>query len=205
MNDGMRNGFKHHFPHIFTPYEVIPNGFDSTFWTIDRSEKNEKTTFIAVMSDSQFILKGGDLIVGTALRFENYLFQIAGMQKPTDLATPSNLHFLGKLVPEELRRYYQRSTYFLQLSIFEGFGCALCEAMLCGCIPIGSEVNEIPTIIGDTGYIVKSRSLDELEKVIRQATAWQYDECMATLPRKRVIKAYELEHRLSLLKKVLSN
>jgi glycosyltransferase involved in cell wall biosynthesis len=45
----------------------------------------------------------------------------------------------------------------------------LCEAMLCECIPIGSNVNGIPDAIGDTGIIVKKRDVMELEAGLRKA------------------------------------
>jgi glycosyltransferase involved in cell wall biosynthesis len=45
----------------------------------------------------------------------------------------------------------------------------LCEAMLCECIPVGSNVNGIPDAIGKTGIIVKKRDVSELESCVRQA------------------------------------
>lgn len=201
---GIKNGFKYHFPSLNTPFEVIPNGFDINFWTIDDTIRIEKITFIAVMSESQFVLKGGDLIVEAAGRFEGFLFFIAGMDKPVGLVSPENLQFLGRLAPEVLRTFYQRSSFVLQLSIFEGFGCALCEAMLCGCIPIGSEVNEIPTIIGETGYLLNSRSINDLEKVIEIATSSPIDKSFKNAPRSRIIEKFRIEERAELLYKVLS-
>ncbi|HMC97284.1 MAG TPA: glycosyltransferase, partial [Flavobacteriales bacterium] len=64
---------------------------------------------------------------------------------------------------------YGSATYYLQLSVSEGFGNALCEAMLCGCIPIVSSTGAMPRIVGDTGYIVQRRDPDVLERTIREA------------------------------------
>ncbi|MFN3939996.1 MAG: glycosyltransferase, partial [Chitinophagales bacterium] len=43
------------------------------------------------------------------------------------------------------------------------------EAMLCGCIPIGSDAASIPEIIGDTGFILKKRDAGELKTLIFKA------------------------------------
>jgi len=43
---------------------------------------------------------------------------------------------------------------YCQLSLREGLPTALCEAMLCGCIPIGSNTNGVKTAIGDIGFYV---------------------------------------------------
>jgi glycosyltransferase involved in cell wall biosynthesis len=41
--------------------------------------------------------------------------------------------------------------------------------MLCGCIPIGSNVAAIPFIINDTGYILMKRDIEDLVKVLHIA------------------------------------
>ena len=203
MKTGMKNGFRFHFPMLQTPYQVIPNGFDGEFWTCNESIRKAGNKFIAVMSDAQFVLKGGDMIVEMARRFGDYTFSIAGMDKPEGISPPSNLKFLGRLEAEILRSYYQKADYFLQLSIFEGFGCALCEAMLCGCVPIGSEVNEIPTIIGSSGYLIRNRSLDDLETTIMTA-ANSTVQSLIEKPRRRILEAYLLDLRERLLLEELS-
>ncbi len=87
-----------------------------------------------------------------------------------------NVFFLGKLTPERLRNYYNKSQFYIQLSIFEGFSVALCEAMLCGCIPIGSSVNVIPEIIGDSGFIFHKKDITELENLIHKVLSVEHKD-----------------------------
>ena len=68
-----------------------------------------------------------------------------------------------------LFQLYNRAYVFVQASITEGMPNTLAEAMLCECIPVGSRVNGIPDLIGDTGIIVDSRDVRILESSVRQA------------------------------------
>lgn len=79
-----------------------------------------------------------------------------------------NLKFLGRLSQQELSHWYRKVTFYFQLSLFEGFGCALCEAMLSGCIPIGSNVNNIPQIIAKNGEILNVKCEKELVDLIKK-------------------------------------
>ena len=69
----------------------------------------------------------------------------AAFEKEQNLAIipcyKDNEKTLSIYIREKLRNYYSKSQFHFQLSMYEGFGLALCEAMLCRCIPIGSSVN----------------------------------------------------------------
>jgi glycosyltransferase involved in cell wall biosynthesis len=135
-----------------------------------------------------------------AKRFPECIFKIAGMNKPElfNLKT-ENVHFLGNLNPEKLKAEYQKVNFYFQLSVFEGFGCALCEAMLCGCTPIGSKVNIIPEIIGETGYILEHRDINILEKLIRRILELPQASQINLNARQRIIEKYSLENRKKML------
>lgn len=199
-----KQGFKYFFPSLKTKYSVINNGLDVNFWKKNKQIIKEEKTLMTVFSEKQYILKGGDLIVNVSEKFRDYQFLIAGTEKPSILKKiPENVKFLGKLKPEELRDLYNRSRYYLQLSAFEGFGYALCEAMLCECIPIGSSVNIIPDIIGNTGYILYNRDVNELEEVLSRAFTENDKVYKGKKARERIVEKFNEETRKEKLFKLI--
>jgi glycosyltransferase involved in cell wall biosynthesis len=165
----LRLGYSYHFNNINTPYKVIPNGLILSDWEIPYVEK-EKNTFVSVMTCDQTERKGADLIINVAKLLTNCTFYIAGTRFIKGVEElPKNVKCLGRLTPSELRDLYSKTQFYLQLSNFEGFGVAICEAMLCYCVPIVSDVNFLPNIVGDTGFILRKREEIMLEKVIKNA------------------------------------
>ncbi|NQU33648.1 MAG: glycosyltransferase family 4 protein [Bacteroidetes bacterium] len=188
-------GYKHFFPKINTDYQVLFNGIDENFWKpIDNRTRNKKS-FITVLSESQFILKGGPLILDLASRYNDYEFFFVGLNEPDSFDLPANVTFLGRLDPERLRDYFLSCQYYMQLSVYEGFGVALCEAMLCGCIPIGSSVNIIPEIIGSSGFILQKEDIDELVDLVEIALNTEDEKFLERMARDRIIENYSLKKR----------
>lgn len=195
-NNERFQGLKAHFSDIRTEIKVIANGLEVDFWRQSPEVQKEPNTFIAVFSKSQFLLKGGDLILDVANHFPNCKFFIAGMSGDSvkeDI--PPNVFFLGRLTRKELRHYYRKCSFHFQLSVFEGFGMALCEAMLCECIPIGSSVNVIPEIIGDTGWILDKRDLNELKVLLEKINKVEINPAQGKRARSRILNKYALSNR----------
>lgn len=191
-------GVKVFFPTLKVPMKVIPNGCDGHFWKKSLNTKKSPHTFITALRPGQWLGKGGDLIMKLANLFPQCTFYIAGTEKPDFVKhNSSNLIFLGELKREQLRDHFGSTQFYLQLSIFEGFGCALCEAMLCECIPIGSSVNAIPEIIGDSGFTVDKRDINLLEQVINTALNERNKKELGELARMRVVQNYSVEKRES--------
>jgi len=188
-------GYKEFFPFLTTPYSVIHNGLDGTYWQNKPDNISREERFLAVISEGQFNLKGGDLIYGMAEKRPDLNFSVAGMERPTFCKSLSNIKFLGKLSPEDLKKQYHSHKFYLQLSSWEGFGLSLCEAMLCGCIPIGSNTNEIPKIISRHGYIINEKSITALEKAIYKAMTSKEFETLSNEKTKYINLNYSLSKR----------
>lgn len=176
---------------IITPYEIISNGYDPDFWKpIDMPRK--PNSFITVSGNLhlsyQKELKGIDLLLIVANQLPEYTFTIVGAgSKNIDTSNYQNVRTIGNSDPETLRSLFSTHHYYLQLSLAEGFPNSLCEAMLCGCTPIGSSVFSIPEIIGDSGYILNKRDPAILIQLLNKVDSRSN---MLQNPRERVLENY---------------
>ena len=122
-------------------------------------------------------------------------FAILGMQDASGLPNkPANVKVLPPLKNEGLIDVFSASEFYLQLSVAEGFPNAICEAMLCECIPIGSNVFSIPEIIGDSGFVLKKRDVKELKLLIQKAIECDKAALMKN-SRERIAQNYSLLKR----------
>ena len=160
-------GLLHLIPDLKTKIQVVYNGFDDQFWSDDLRDKipySFVTVATGISKKNRALVKGIDLVLEMAKAFPKYSFTIIGDKNfLTDLP---NIKLLPSLSQNEIREVYRSSQFYLQLSYSEGFPNALAEAMLCGCIPIGSNVGEIPKIIGETGFILHQKNVTLLHGLI---------------------------------------
>lgn len=191
----LKLGYAEEFPNIKTPYKVVPNGLKFDDWFKTGSEEPGNNTFITVLSSGQEIRKGVPLILDLARSAPDLNFIFVGINGSGLDDIPANARCVGRLSVDELRSWYNRSRFYFQLSIFEGFGVALCEAMLCECVPIGSNVNAIPEIIGDTGFILNKRDPIQLEELLRKAMLQDDLDELGRKARQRILSNYSLEKR----------
>ena len=197
-------GYKHHFKEINTNNIVIPNGIDTLFWKRDFSVKRNTKSIITVLSKKHFILKGGDLIIELAAKFPNYDFLFVGVEKNEIRCNLDNVKFLGYVSSTELIRLYSSSQFYFQLSLFEGFGVAICEAMLCECIPIVSNVNFLPSIVDDCGFVLEKKNLNLLVNLVNIAINSDYN-VLEKKARLRIVNNFSFEKRKKLLLKTLQD
>ncbi|HPH83347.1 MAG TPA: glycosyltransferase [Flavobacteriales bacterium] len=197
-------GILQYCPNTKARIEVIYNGYSSELWNLEINKKTH--SFISVAAGAgdykRFILKGLDLIVKTAKKFPHYHFTIVGNASFNfEIQVPENVKLISFADSKTLESLYQSHQYYLQLSISEGFPNAICEAMLCGCIPIASNVAALPKIVGDTGYILNHRDENELMELINklpQPTIQDYNHC-----RNRIQIEFPIQTRSKHIKQIL--
>lgn len=172
-----RQGLKNLIPDLTTPIKTIHNGFDTEFW-IDLGKERKPMTFITVAkgisNPVRARIKGIDIIELVAKRFPEATFTLVGDTDYSPIA--QNISTKGPNNKEGLRELYNSHRFYLQLSTSEGFPNALAEAMLCGCLPIGSAVGDIPLIIGDTGFVLDQKNPDKLSKIIQEAIDMDFEK-----------------------------
>lgn len=207
-----KQGFRYFFPNLKTPYEVIYNGFDIEFWNgINKPNKtNSFITVASVHNQTTFKLKGIDKIIEMANLLPESDFTIVGITKDmqnTIKNAPNNVICFNFLDAKELKKMYCKNSFYIQLSISEGFGCALSEAMLCGCIPIGSNVGIISDIIGDSGFVVEKNDNQVILNSFLKAINLTLEErkFKSNIAKNRIINKFSNELREKKLLKALES
>lgn len=164
-------GIKAFSPHLKTPYTVITNGYDPEQWPL-LNLKRKKNSFITLSGAFEYPfqvqLKGIDLILTIAPYFPECTFTIAGVPNSIKLEILSeNVIVLPPIPHHELAALFNTYEYYMQLSMAEGFPNALCEAMLCGCTPIVSNVFSMPEIVADSSLVLSTKDKSKLQLLIQ--------------------------------------
>jgi len=191
---------------IITPYTIIHNGIDtSRFRPVDgiARKKNSFLTVCTNIDNRNFHLKGIDLFIEMAEYFPDCEFTIIGKVSPGFcIRKPLNVTLIdyvpNELLPSKLSGY----TFYCQLSMSEGFGVALAEAMACGCVPIVSKVGVMDYIIGDSGFLLDKRNTDLLKSVIAKGLNGDI-ESLSVRARNRVVELFNSEIRRSSILKLI--
>lgn len=196
-SDYPQQGYKAFCKKAETPFTEINYGYNSAVF-IKNQQSTINNSFLTVAVNakgSTFYRKGIDLIIELAKQCPDYNFTLLGVKDELNhLQLSKNITLLPPVAHTELVNYYSQHEFYFQLSIAEGFPNALCEAMLCECIPIGSDVFGIPDIIGDTGFILKKKDVALLKNLVDEAV--QSDKAtLAKKARQRIIENFPEEKR----------
>lgn len=130
---------------------VVPNGFDAEYWCPAGFKARKRV--LTTANDRGYLLKGVPMVLAVARLLPEYTFAIAGITRLRE-DLPPNVIVLGWLSREELRDEYRKARVYLHPSLTEGLPGSVAEAMLCECVPVTSNVNGTPDLVGDTGFVV---------------------------------------------------
>ncbi len=177
----------------------LPTGYDSDYWTPSGGDRKRAVLTVGVAPSIDTLrVKGIDLLLEAAQQMPDVEFHLAG-ELPGNCPVGSNVFVHGWLEREALRGLYRTSAVYAQLSCHEGLPNALCEAMLCECVPLGTAVNGIPRAIGDAGFLVERR-VESVVDGIHQALA---SPRFGSRARDRIVQEFPLSRRAEGLRAVL--
>jgi glycosyltransferase involved in cell wall biosynthesis len=140
---------------------------------IDFTSSREKIILTVSITDNyqRYMVKGLDRFKELAEKLPEYKFIVVGVKEAAKNLfepIPENLILCPPLEQEELIKYYKQASFYAQFSRSEGLPNALCEAMLYGCIPLGTNVGGIKTASGNYGIVQDKWDVEELLKHIHR-------------------------------------
>ena len=154
--------------HIKTDAEVIYPGIDTSFFTPAKGIKRDidYITTAGATNEKIFYRKGLNRFINMAESNPDKKFVIINC---SILININNIEVTGRVSDLELKKYYNRSKYYCQLSRYESFGISLIEAMSMGCMPIVSDVGMMKIIAGNvtTREEARNRAVNNYSLKIR--------------------------------------
>lgn len=193
--------------HPLPQLETLPTGYDSNYWKPHGETKEAMVLCVAHCDTPQRLaIKGIDLLLLSAEQLPHLQMCIIGITPSIQAllaSIPSNVTILPPIPRAQLLPYYQKALIFCQPSRREGLPNTLCEAMLCGCIPVGADVGGVGDAIADTGFIVPPGNAEELRKAI--ADAAQLPQQAGLRSRERVIAKFSQSRREARLVQIINH
>lgn len=206
LGDGYKVGVKEFLPDIDTPFIAIPTEYDSNFWSYYSDDRKGVIAVTPLDDDETFLLKGFDMILAIAREMPKVKFSIVGVDevyRKTILDIPSNVTIYGFKSSIELVELYNQHQVYLLPSLSEGLPNVLCESMMCGCIPVASDVGGNKKAVGDIGYIIRERNLEAYKTAICNALLANEKDRRAA--RKRINALFGKGSRQKLLEETIEN
>jgi glycosyltransferase involved in cell wall biosynthesis len=176
---------------------VVHHGVPDPFGELP-AEKQPEALTVGAIDRTTLVQKGQLPFVRAAAELPDVRFVFAGkwLDDAIDVlraAAPGNVDFTGWLSDSELGACYRRAAVYVQASRHEGFGLAVAEAMLAGCVPVVMNVTAMPEVVGDTGVLIESQRPADVAAGVRRALELGPDA--GRRARERILTRFPLERR----------
>jgi glycosyltransferase involved in cell wall biosynthesis len=176
---------------------VIHHGVPDPFGEEPPGKEREALT-VGAIDHTTLVQKGQIPFVEAAAELPDVRFTFAGKWLDGSVdelraRAGENVSFTGWLSDNDLHAAYRRAAVYVQASRHEGFGLAVAEAMLAGCVPVVMNVTAMPEVVGDAGVLIKSQEPAEVAGAIRRAL--ELGPGAASRARERILTAFPMELR----------
>jgi glycosyltransferase involved in cell wall biosynthesis len=176
---------------------VIHHGVPDPFGDEPAAKEREALT-VGAIDHTTLVQKGQIPFVEAAAELPDVRFTLAGKWLDGSIEelrsrAGENVTFTGWLSDDDLHTAYRRAAVYVQASRHEGFGLAVAEAMLAGCVPVVMNVTAMPEVVGDAGVLIESQEPAEVAAGIRRAL--ELGPEAARRARERILTAFPMERR----------
>jgi len=176
---------------------VVHHGVPDPFGE-DPGPKERTALTVGAVDRGTLVQKGQLAFVRAARELPDVPFVLAGKWlddavEQLRAAAPANVEFTGWLSEEDLLERYRRAAVYVQASRHEGFGLAVAEAMLAGCVPVVVNTTAMPEVVGDAGVLIGSQRPQDVAEGVRRALEAGPDG--ARRARQRILRSFPMASR----------
>jgi len=179
---------------------VVHHGLPDPYGGVMPGEREREPLALSVglVTHANLDIKGMRAFVRAAQYAPEIPFVLAGPWKDDAIedlrgTAPPNVTFTGWLEQEDLDALFARASTYVQPSRHEGFGIAVAEAMLAGCIPVVTAAGALPEVVGEAGVQVRTDTPADVAEGIRAAVRLGPEARIAA--RRRILETFPLEVR----------
>ena len=164
-----------------TDVEVVHHGIPDPFGSLPDGPREPIALTVSNVARISLERKGLRAFVEAAAIAPEVEFVLVGQhlddaaERLRALAGP-NVRLAGRVSDEELHDLYRRASVYVQASLHEGFGMAVAEAMLGGCIPVVTRAGALPEVVGDAGVWLEDGEPATIADGVRRALTLGDDE-----------------------------
>lgn len=82
-----------------------------------------------------------------------------------------HVRYVGEVSADDLGSLYSLADVLVNLSLYEGFGLTLLEAMQCGVPVVASNVSSIPEVVGNAAYTLAPGAVEQIADTVYNVLA----------------------------------
>jgi glycosyltransferase involved in cell wall biosynthesis len=177
---------------------VVHHGVPDPFGELPSGPKRRVALTVGAVDRGTLVQKGQLPFARASRELPDVQFVLAGkwLDEAVDelrAAGGSNLELTGWLSDEQLLDAYRVAAVYVQASRHEGFGLAVAEAMLAGCVPVVMNVTAMPEVVGDAGVLIESQDAEAVAAGIRAAL--ELGPAASRAARERILTSFPMDRR----------
>lgn len=190
-----------------TRVSVVYHGVPDTMGEIRGDRRECMALTVGGVAGSTLWRKGIEPFVRAAALLPHVRFVVVGRWMDRSIeelrsVASANVEFTGSVDDVTLMDYYRRASVYVQVSRHEGFGMAVAEAMLAGCVPVVTTAGALPEVVGDCGVYCSSQEPATVAAAIRRALeSGEVARCKA---RERVLTKFQPQARAESLSRIVA-
>jgi glycosyltransferase involved in cell wall biosynthesis len=179
--------------------KMVHHGVPDPFGEAPAEHEKERMALTVGAIDRTTLVQKGQLpFVQAARELPDVSFVFAGKWlddavEELRAAAPENVELTGWLSDADLQQRFRSATAYVQASRHEGFGLAVAEAMLAGCVPVVMDVTAMPEVVGDAGVLISSQDADAVADGVRRALELGPEG--GHRARERILREFPIERR----------